>query len=108
MFALLKVVTLIIVVLLQFIATRLRELRRKHDLTQEQMALMLETDIKWYQRIESGLKDIKASTIERFAAVFGVNAVQFLGETMPETRIRKAPQAPHRPRKAPKRKSKNT
>ena len=82
------------------IAARLRELRRKHELTQEQMALMLHTDIKWYQRIESGLKDIKASTIERFAAVFGVSAVQFLGEQMPETKVQvRVQKAPHRPKK---------
>jgi transcriptional regulator with XRE-family HTH domain len=87
-------------VLLSFIATRLRELRRRHDLTQEQMALMLETDIKWYQRIESGLKDIKASTIERFAAVFGVSAVQFLGEQIPETKVQvRTQKPPHRPKR---------
>jgi transcriptional regulator with XRE-family HTH domain len=58
--------------LLEFIAARLRELRRKHDLTQEQVALLLETDLKWYQRVEWRKKDVRASTIERLAAVFGV------------------------------------
>ncbi len=61
---------------------------------------MLETDIKWYQRIESGLKDIKASTMERFAAVFGVSAVQFLGEQIPDTTVKtRIQKAPHRPKK---------
>ena len=64
------------------------------------MALMRETDIKWYQRIESGLKDIKASTIERFAAVFGVSAVEFLSEKLPETKVKvRIQKPPHRPKK---------
>lgn len=93
--------TLVSIVLLEFIATRLRELRKRHDLTQEQMAILLETDLKWYQRIESGAKDIKVSTIERFAAVFGVAAVEFLGSVLPETKVKKtAARSPHR-RKVP-------
>jgi transcriptional regulator with XRE-family HTH domain len=90
--------------LLQFIANRLRDLRRKHDLTQEQMALLLKTDLRWYQRVEFGEKDIRATTIDRLATVFGISGVEFLSPKIPETKIAaKIQPAPHRPRKPPKR-----
>jgi transcriptional regulator with XRE-family HTH domain len=87
-------------VLLKFVASRLRELRKRHELTQEQMALLLGTDVKWYQRIEWSEKDIRASTIERLAAVFGVSPIEFLAAETPETRVRETPQnSPHRLKK---------
>jgi transcriptional regulator with XRE-family HTH domain len=92
--------------LLEFIAARLRELRHKHELTQEQMALLLGTDLKWYQRVEWRKKDVRASTIERLAAVFGVSPLEFLGKELPKTKISsRAPGAPHKPRTRVKRKS---
>ena len=89
--------------LLEFIAARLRELRKRHSLTQEQVAALLDTDLKWYQRVEWCEKDVRASTIERLAKVFGVTAIQFLAKDLPETKVRSVPQAPHRPRKRGKR-----
>ncbi len=87
--------------MLQFIAKRLRELRRKHGLTQEQMALLLKTDLRWYQRVEFGEKDIRATTIDRLGAVFGISGTEFLSLRVPETKIAaKIQPAPHRPRKA--------
>jgi transcriptional regulator with XRE-family HTH domain len=89
----------------QFVAARLRELRARHGLTQEQVAVLLGTDVKWYQRIELSAKDVRASTIDRLADVFGLSAVQFLAGKLPETNIRRtAPTAPHKPRKASNRK----
>ncbi len=86
--------------LLEFVAARLRELRKRHDLTQEQMALLLGTDVKWYQRIEWCEKDIRASTIERLATVFGVTPIAFLANDVPETKVRAVAQkAPHRPKR---------
>ena len=68
------------------------------------MALLLKTDLRWYQRVEFGEKDIRATTIDRLGAVFGISAVEFLSSKVPETRIAaKIQPAPHRPRKAPKR-----
>ena len=66
--------------------------------------MLLGTDVKWYQRVEWCAKDVRASTIERLAAVFGVSAVEFLGKELPETRVAVVPSAPHRPRKAEKEK----
>jgi transcriptional regulator with XRE-family HTH domain len=86
--------------ILEFIAARLRELRRKHDLTQEQVATLLRTDLRWYQRVELKEKDIRASTIDRFAGIYGVSSVEFLAKEMPETRVADRPaNAPHKPRK---------
>lgn len=100
MFAFFSAPRLAIVVLTKFIASRLRELRKRHELTQEQMALLLGTDVKWYQRIEWSEKDVRASTVDRLAAVFGVSTIEFLAEKIPDTRVKAKPQkAPHRPKK---------
>jgi len=90
--------------ILDFIAERLRELRRKHNLTQEQVATLLGTDLRWYQRVEMKEKDIRASTIDRLAAVFGVTTVEFLAADLPEkTKVGRLADAPHKPRKAARR-----
>jgi transcriptional regulator with XRE-family HTH domain len=92
--------------ILEFIAQRLRELRRKHDLTQEQVATLLRTDLRWYQRVELKQKDIRASTIDRFATIYGVTSVEFLAEKVPETKVVTRPaSAPHKPRTIGKRKA---
>lgn len=93
--------TLAFAVLLEFIASRLRELRGRHNLTQEQMASLLGTDVKWYQRIEWKEKDIRASTIDRLAAVFGISTVAFLADKLPDTTVKAPQKAPHRPKKKP-------
>ena len=91
--------------ILEFIAKRLRELRRKHDLTQEQFATLLRTDLRWYQRVETEEKDIRASTIDRLAAIYGVTSLEFLGEKLPDSRVGNRPAStPHKPRKFGQRK----
>jgi transcriptional regulator with XRE-family HTH domain len=97
-----------LVPILKFLANRLKELRRRHELTQEQVATLLGTDLRWYQRIEAAEKDIRATTLDRLARVFGVSAMALLSESLPETKIAALPQkAPHRPKiratKRPKR-----
>jgi len=69
--------------------------------------MLLGTDVKWYQRVEWCAKDVRASTIERLAAVFGVSAIEFLGKELPDTSVAVVPSAPHRPRKAAKGKPAN-
>lgn len=92
--------------LIEFVATRLKELRARHGLTQEQMAVLLDTDLKWYQRVEWCAKDLRASTIDRLAAVYGLTAVELLAAKLPATKVRPpAPTAPHKPRKAMKRRT---
>ncbi len=69
------------------------------------MATLLGTDVKWYQRIEWSEKDVRASTIERLAAVFGVSPVEFLSSRLPETHVKAPQKAPHRLKKKPVAKS---
>ena len=89
--------------LVEFIAARLRALRARHGLTQEQVAALLDTDLKWYQRVEWCAKDVRASSIDRMAAVFGLTATEFLAAELPETRgPRTAASAPHKPRRTGK------
>ena len=89
--------------LVEFVAARLRELRVRHELTQEEIAALLDTDLKWYQRVEWCDKDVRASTIDRLAAVFGLTATEFLAAELPETTlVRTTASAPHKPRRAGK------
>ena len=84
----------------EFIAARLRELRARHGLTQEQVAVLLDADVRWYQRLELSAKDLRVSTVDRLAAVFGLTAVQFLAAELPKSKVRPpAPTAPHKPRR---------
>ena len=95
--------------LAEFIASRLRELRSRHGLTQEQTAGLLDADVRWYQRIELSVKDLRVSTVDRLAKVFGLTAVEFLAAEVPKTKVRPpAPTAPHKPRKTAKRHSSAT
>ena len=92
--------------LIEFVAARLKELRARHGMTQEQVAVLLDTDLKWYQRVEWSAKDLRASTIDRLAAIYGLSAVEFLAVEVPQTKVRPpAPTAPHKPRKAVKQSS---
>ncbi len=87
--------------LAEFIAARLRELRARHGLTQEQAAALLGADIRWYQRLEMSAKDVRVSTVDRLAAAFGLTAVEFLAAVVPRTKVQPpAPTAPHKPRRA--------
>ena len=95
--------------LAKFIAARLRELRAHHELTQEQVAVMLGADLRWYQRLELAAKDIRVSTVDRLATVFGLSAVDFLAKQAPRTKVQPpAPTAPHKPRKSAKRQPPST
>ena len=86
--------------LVEFVSARLKELRARHDLTQEQMANLLDTDVKWYQRVEWCAKDLRASSIDRLAAVFNLTATQFLAADLPGTKVRRTvSSAPHKPRR---------
>ena len=86
--------------LAELIAARLRELRAQTCLTQEQVAARLGADIRWYQRLELGVKDVRVSTVDRLAAIYGLSATEFLAERLPKARVvPPAPTAPHKPRK---------
>lgn len=92
--------------LVEFIAVRLRELRAQSGLTQEQVAALLGADTRWYQRLELGAKDMRVSTVDRVAAVYGLSATEFLAEKSPQTKVASpTPAAPHKPRRATRRRT---
>jgi hypothetical protein len=50
--------------------------------------------------VELRQKDIRASTIDRLAAVYGVSSVEFLAEKLPATKVAVRPAStPHKPRR---------
>ena len=66
------------------LAFRLRRLRLRHKLTQEQFAETIGLNYKFYQQIEAGRKkQIWLETVERLAAGFGLDAWQLLAPEEP-------------------------
>ena len=79
--------------LIQLIAERMRALRVSHHLTQEECAEMIGMAFKFYQQVESGRKkQIMLKTVERLAAVFGLEACDLIGRELPkQTVLKKKP-----------------
>lgn len=70
---------------LQKLSRRLKELRRRHGLTQEEFAGIAGITYKFYQQIESGRKkQVWLETVERLAAGYGLEAWEILGPEVPE------------------------
>lgn len=83
----------------KFLGERLRELRKIHGITQEDAAHAVKTDYKYWQLLEAGGKDMRLSTLERIAGVFGLKARDLFAERLPKStfKMTNVP-APHRPR----------
>jgi len=77
--------------LIPFIAERLRALRHRHVITQEECAELSELSFKFYQRLETGRKkQVWFETIGKVADVYGLGVWEFLDPNLPvETRISK-------------------
>ena len=68
----------------------LKELRKRHSLTQEQFSEVSGISYKHYQQIEAGRKaDLRLSTLERIARSYGIEIYQLLSPQLPETKIKK-------------------
>jgi transcriptional regulator with XRE-family HTH domain len=68
---------------------RLKELRKIHDLTQEQFSERTGISYKYYQAIETGVKkELRISTLERLANAYGIEVWQLLSPTVPKTKIK--------------------
>ena len=64
---------------------RLKELRLRHKLTQQELAEIADFSQNFLQQIESGRKkEIWLSTVERLAAAFSLEAHEFLAPACPE------------------------
>lgn len=76
---------------IEFVARRLRELRKRHGLTQQELAEVAETSEKFLQQVEScRKKQIWLSTVGIFAKAFGLQVHEFLAPAPPEnTRLAK-------------------
>ena len=68
--------------------TRLRRLREKHSLTQEQFFELSGISYKYYQAIEAGRKwDLRLSTLERLANAYGIKIHSLLSPALPRTKM---------------------
>jgi transcriptional regulator with XRE-family HTH domain len=75
---------------------RLKQLRARHELTQEQFSELSGISYKYYQAIEAGRKlDLRLSTLERLAAAYGVEVYALLAPSTPRTRIQAGSRREH-------------
>ncbi|MDP0497655.1 MAG: helix-turn-helix transcriptional regulator [Verrucomicrobiota bacterium JB024] len=66
------------------VGTRLRELRKRHGLTQQELAELADFNQNFVQQIEAGRKkEIWVSTVERLAAAFCLELHEFLAPELP-------------------------
>jgi transcriptional regulator with XRE-family HTH domain len=77
----------------------LRELRKRHSISQEQCSELAGISYKYYQMIEGGRRiDLRLSTLQKLATGYGIQVHELLAPEMPETQIPKAIPSKHRGR----------
>jgi len=70
---------------LAILLKRLRELRRRHGLSQEAFAERAGMSYKYYQAVEAGRKrNLRLSTLEKLAAAYGLEVWQLLSPSLPK------------------------
>ncbi len=87
---------------LQILSERLKELRERHDLSQESLAQMSGIAYKYFQEIEGCRRgNLELHTIEKIAGVFGLEAYQLFANRLPTTKLKPLLKAvaPHKPRR---------
>ena len=68
--------------------SRLRALRKAHDLTQEGFSELAGMSYKYYQAVEGGQKvGIRFSTLEKIASAYGIELWELLAPPMPQVRL---------------------
>jgi transcriptional regulator with XRE-family HTH domain len=79
---------------------RLKTLRKKHELTQEQFAELSGIGYKYYQAVEGGRKrDLRLSTLERISDAYGIQVFQLLAPAEPASKIPKKSLSKRAPQK---------
>lgn len=68
---------------------RLRDIREDHDLTQRQVAAILEMPQPQYNRYEQGLRDIPTTVLIQLADLYETSTDYLLGRTDDAETIRK-------------------
>jgi transcriptional regulator with XRE-family HTH domain len=72
----------------KLLIARLRELRKKHSLTQERFSEISGVAYKYYQLIEIGRRiDLRLSTLEKLAKAYGIKVHELLAPGVPHTRV---------------------
>jgi len=72
----------------ELLIPRLRELRKRHSLTQEQFSEISGVAYKYYQMIEIGKRiDLRLSTLEKLARAYGIGVHELLGPSLPKVRF---------------------
>jgi transcriptional regulator with XRE-family HTH domain len=70
---------------------RLKELRKIHNVTQEEFSERTGISYKYYQAIETGVKkELRISTLERLAHAYGIEVWQLLAPTIPKSILKTA------------------
>lgn len=70
-----------------FILKRLKALRIKHQMTQEQFSELSGIAYKYYQQLEAGRKrDLRLSTLQRVADAYGIEVYQLLAPKEPTSK----------------------
>jgi transcriptional regulator with XRE-family HTH domain len=70
---------------LAILLKRLRELRRRHGLSQEAFAERARISYKYYQAVEAGRKrNLRLSTLEKLAAAYELEVWQLLSPSVPK------------------------
>jgi transcriptional regulator with XRE-family HTH domain len=64
---------------------RLKELRKIHGITQEEFSERTGISYKYYQE-----KELRISTLERFADAYGIEVWELLGPEVPKTKLQTA------------------
>jgi transcriptional regulator with XRE-family HTH domain len=68
---------------------RLKELRKIHGVTQEQFSERTGISYKYYQAVETGVKkELRISTLERFAEAYGIEVWELLGPVVPKAKLK--------------------
>jgi transcriptional regulator with XRE-family HTH domain len=82
--------------------SRLRALRKAHNLTQEGFAEMAGMSYKYYQAVEGGRKaELRFSTLEKLAAAYGIELWELLAPPMPKVCLTAAPKRKRAPKAQP-------
>jgi DNA-binding XRE family transcriptional regulator len=84
----------------KFLRDRLRVLRRNAGLTQEGVSELAGISSIFYQSIEAGRRpNVSLKTIHKISQVYSLTIHELFSPHAPTVKIKRVPQAPHRPKR---------
>ena len=76
----------------KFLGERLRELRHRHGLTQEQAAALCSMEYKYYQMVEWGRMNLRLDTMAQLASAYHLEIWDLVQQAgLPASRIKRFP-----------------